>query len=220
MQHLRTTGCIAVAGLLAAAILTTVAPSSPSTSYLALQESNRTIVGKLELHVEEWPSVESSTGASKETLTEYLTQKYSNRSRASVERIVDASFTEASKHGLNPLLVLAVIEKESSLQADVSNKYGAKGLMQVVPRWHPEKMDAVTHPKGLYHPETNIRVGTTILAEYLEKYAGNVDRALKKYSGSATDYAQTVKRYKAELERVLSTGLRQGKKGTAESEAA
>lgn len=220
MQHLRATGCIAAAGILAVAVLTFVAPSVDSDMTVALPESHRMVEGKLELHVEDWTQAAQAASYSKELLTKYLSDKYPKRPKKTVEVIVDAAFKEAKKHDLNPLLVLAVIEKESSLRHAASNRYGAKGLMQVVPRWHPEKMRTVTHPKGLFDPVTNIQVGTSILAEYLDRYSGNVVNALNKYSGSARNYPEKVQDFKEELERVIHPVIYKDGDGLAAEEAA
>lgn len=206
MHNLRETGSIAAASLLAVAVLTFVAPTDPAVTTVALSESHRVAVGKVELHVDAWVPAVSPVDADKEIIKEYLSAKYPTRSKRNVEVIVEASYKEAAKRGLNPLLVIAMIEKESSLKHRVKNSYGAQGLMQVVPRWHPEKMKAILHPDGLLDPETNIAVGTTILAEYLERTSGNLDKALKRYSGDARNYYKIVKSFKSDMKRALTTG--------------
>lgn len=125
----------------------------------------------------------------KEKITQHLTEKY-KKPYASVRQVVDLAWNEAQKHPhLSPEVVLAVIQKESGLDASASSNYGAKGYMQVVKRFHAEKL----HPKeSLYAADVNIRVGTQILQEYAAQQKGNLRAALSKYSGNARGYADYV----------------------------
>lgn len=146
--------------------------------------------------------------AEKLTLANHLASKY-KQPDDQVREIVEAAYTEAKRHSLSPLLVLAVIEKESSLRVSVSNSYGAMGLMQVVPRFHPEKLDNPEDPKELLTTEGNIRVGSEIVAEYLRSKKGNLQAALVKYSGNARDYYPKVMRFKEDLRKVLQRDHRE-----------
>lgn len=126
----------------------------------------------------------------KKAITYYLSAKYKKQADE-VRRYVDLAWLEARKHrDVEPELILAVIQKESSLKPHASNKYGAKGLMQVVPRWHPEKL---AKSESLLDPKVNIRVGSQILQEYVAQ-KGRLDVALVKYSGNAKGYAEFVLR--------------------------
>jgi soluble lytic murein transglycosylase-like protein len=131
----------------------------------------------------------------------HLAAKYS-QSESLLVRIVKAAYIEGSRVGVSPLTLLAIMEKESGFRASVVNAYGAVGLMQVVPRYHREKLGKGDEIAQLQEPATNIRVGTTILAEYLRSNKGDLSKALKKYSGSARQYAERVAFYKGQLERV------------------
>lgn len=135
-------------------------------------------------------------------LTGHLSKKY-KRPEAEVRDIVSLAFREASKHSISPLLVLAIIEQESSLSPTAGSFYGALGLMQVVPRFHKEKMAKPHQPESLFRPSENIRVGTAIVAEYLRKANGNLEKALRYYSGNATQYFVKVERNRAKLAQVL-----------------
>lgn len=139
---------------------------------------------------------------SAEILAEHLSAKY-RKDRETVTQIVEAAFVEAAKHSISPLLVLAVIEQESSFRETVASSYGAMGLMQVVPRWHPEKLADPKNPSELLNPLHNVRIGTQVLAEYLGKKGGDLPAALKQYSGSATAYYEKVLRKKEALRSVL-----------------
>lgn len=138
------------------------------------------------------------------SLVSHLADKY-DQPLPLAERIVRASYKEAQGAGLPPLLVLAIIEKESSLRPDAVSRYGAMGLMQVVPRFHPEKLKAPGQPEEeLLHPEDNIRVGVRVLTETLALKGGDLTRALKAYSGNATNYAGRVAFFRSALEKVTA----------------
>jgi soluble lytic murein transglycosylase-like protein len=142
-------------------------------------------------------------------LAEHLASKY-ERPLGMVTRIVRAAYQEAATIGLPPLLVLAIIEKESALLPTAVNPSGAVGLMQVVPKYHSDQLRQVMHPDGLRNPETNIRIGSRILAKFIELRNGNVDQALRAYSGNARSYPRSVNHFKRELEDVRSKVDTQG----------
>lgn len=128
--------------------------------------------------------------ARRQALTRHLAHKY-KLSEPQVRRYVNLAFAHARpSEGVTPELLLAMMEKESSLREHVTNSYGAMGLMQVVPRFHPEK---IRPGESLLVPEVNVRVGARILREYLSWSNGDLDKALKRYSGNARQYGQTVK---------------------------
>lgn len=88
---------------------------------------------------------------------------------------------EATRQGLSPEIVLAVIQVESGFDRFAISSVGAQGLMQVMPFWKNE----IGRPEdNLTKVDTNLRYGTTILSYYLEKENGNLSRALARYNGS------------------------------------
>jgi soluble lytic murein transglycosylase-like protein len=88
---------------------------------------------------------------------------------------------EASRAGLEPALVMAVIDVESKFRKYAVSSAGAMGYMQVMPFWVREIGD-----KGhnLFHLRTNLRFGCVILRHYLDIEKGNLSRALGRYNGS------------------------------------
>lgn len=88
---------------------------------------------------------------------------------------------EATRAGLPPSLVLAVIEVESSFDRFAVSPSGARGLMQVMPFWKKE----IGHPRDdLFYPPTNLRYGCTILRYYMEQFGNELAPALAQYNGS------------------------------------
>lgn len=133
--------------------------------------------------------------------TEYLAAKY-RRSESTIREYVELAWKEASKReGMSPELLIAMMQKESSLRAKVQSRYGAQGLMQVVRRWHPDKLHS---SESLFDPEVNIRVGADVLEEYLEGAGGSLKKALGKYSGNSRGYASRVLGESYKLARVAA----------------
>ena len=88
---------------------------------------------------------------------------------------------EASKAGLKPDLVLALIHVESRFDRFAISTAGAQGMMQVMSFWKAELGRA---QDNLTDNATNLRYGCTILAYYLKKENGDLNRALARYNGS------------------------------------
>jgi len=98
---------------------------------------------------------------------------------------------EATRAGLSPQIVLALIQVESRFQRFAISSAGARGLMQIMPFWVKE----IGKPDdNLFDMQTNLRYGCTILAYYLKIEHGNIIRALARYNGSLgkTWYPQRV----------------------------
>ena len=88
---------------------------------------------------------------------------------------------EARRAGLEPRLVLAVIDVESGFRKYAVSSAGARGYMQVMPFWVRE----IGMPgQSLFHPRTNLRYGCVILRHYLDIERGNLVNALGRYNGS------------------------------------
>jgi soluble lytic murein transglycosylase-like protein len=103
---------------------------------------------------------------------------------ATARRILQAVHCEAGKHPMlreRPHLVLAVIDVESAFDPFAVSYAGAVGLMQVMPFW-PTHLGL--ERADLIDIELNIRMGTSILAHYLERERGDYTRALARYNGS------------------------------------
>ena len=98
---------------------------------------------------------------------------------------------EAMRAGLDPHLVLAVIDVESRFRKYAVSKSGARGLMQVMPFWVKE-IGAPTD--NLFQERINLRYGCTILRHYLDRERGNLSNALGRYNGSLgqADYPNRV----------------------------
>jgi soluble lytic murein transglycosylase-like protein len=88
---------------------------------------------------------------------------------------------EATRAGLDPELVLALINVESNFDRFAISSAGARGLMQIMPFW----LNEIGRPDdNLFNINTNLRFGCTILGIYLKREKGNMYQALARYNGS------------------------------------
>lgn len=105
---------------------------------------------------------------------------------------------EARRAGLEPELVLAVIQVESNFDRFAISRVGARGLMQIMPFW----LNEIGRPDdNLFHPQTNLRFGCTILRYYLDLEKGNLNHALARYNGSRGRLTYPLKVFDALRER-------------------
>jgi soluble lytic murein transglycosylase-like protein len=88
---------------------------------------------------------------------------------------------EATRAGLDPQLLLGLIEVESGFKKYALSVVSARGYMQVMPFW-TKLIGAPDH--NLFHLRTNLRYGATILRHYLDIERGDLYRALGRYNGS------------------------------------
>jgi soluble lytic murein transglycosylase-like protein len=88
---------------------------------------------------------------------------------------------EATRAGLDPQLVLGLIQVESAFRKYAISSAGARGYMQVMPFW----IKVIgREDDNLFHMRTNLRYGCTILRHYLDIEKGDLFRALGRYNGS------------------------------------
>lgn len=88
---------------------------------------------------------------------------------------------EASRAGLDPQLVLAIITVESNFRKFAVSSAGARGYMQVMPFW----VGLIGRKsENLFNLRTNLRYGCVILRHYLDTEKGDLSRALGRYNGS------------------------------------
>lgn len=114
----------------------------------------------------------------------------SEMSRIVAKRIPDADYRmdflktvhyEATRAGLDPQMVLGLIEVESGFRKYAVSEAGARGYMQVMPFWVRE---IGARGQDLFHLSTNLRYGCTILRYYIDMENGDLFRALGRYNGS------------------------------------
>ena len=88
---------------------------------------------------------------------------------------------EATRAGLDPQMVLGLIQVESGFRKYAVSGAGARGYMQIMPFW----VRLIGNDgSNLFHMRTNLRFGCTILRHYLDIERGDLYRALGRYNGS------------------------------------
>jgi hypothetical protein len=139
-------------------------------------------------------------------LSEFLAKRY-KVSQAITLDLVTIAHAAGQQIGLDPLLIIAVIAVESRFNPIAESVQGAKGLMQIIPKYHLEKFREHGGDRyAVFDPETNIRVGTHILKDYITK-AGSLNGALQLYVGASSEeddpYIGKVMTEKQRLQQVL-----------------
>jgi soluble lytic murein transglycosylase-like protein len=155
--------------------------------------------------VEAEPEVPAVNGRQR-ALSEFLARRY-KVSQAVTLDLVNIAHTAGHQLGLDPLLIIAVIAVESRFNPIAESVAGAKGLMQVIPKYHVDKFREFGGEQyAVFDPETNILVGSRILKEYLSR-TGHLDSALQMYAGALNDeedtYTGKVMNEKERLQQVL-----------------
>ncbi len=115
-----------------------------------------------------------------------VTEMLSKRFRVAQEAVggfVAAAYRVGKDTSVDPLLILAVICVESRFNPVAESTFGAKGLMQIIPRFHKEKLVRHGGDEALLDPEVNILVGAQVLREYMKRFGGT-ESALQAYAGA------------------------------------
>jgi soluble lytic murein transglycosylase-like protein len=137
-----------------------------------------------------------------QVVAEFIAKRYRVAEDAAGE-FVAVAYRAGARFSLDPLLILAVMAIESRYNPVAESVMGARGLMQVIPKYHPEKIEPHGGEQALLEPEVNILVGAQILREY-QRRLGDTEAALQMYNGAfdepTSQYATKVFAEKARLE--------------------
>jgi soluble lytic murein transglycosylase-like protein len=129
-------------------------------------------------------------------LTEFIAKRY-RIAETAAQHFVLIAYRAGAQHRVDPVLILAVMAIESRYNPVAESVMGAKGLMQVIPKYHQEKLFDHGGEHALLDPEVNIHVGAQILREYqrrfqdtetaLQMYAGAFDEPTSRYANKVFD---------------------------------
>ena len=132
---------------------------------------------------------------------QYASRRY-RVSADALQPIFMAAQQSARTYQLDPMLVVAVIAIESSFNPLSESVVGAQGLMQIIPRFHPEKLPENADKLSLFDPVVNVQVGTRTLNEYIRRYGSTV-AGLQQYAGASDDAERSyANKVLAERERI------------------
>jgi soluble lytic murein transglycosylase-like protein len=115
-------------------------------------------------------------------VTQYLARRYRVADEA-VGAWSRRPIAQARTQALDPLLILAVMAVESSMNPFAQSSVGAQGLMQVMTRVHADKFEAHGGDHAALDPIANIHVGSAILKDLVRR-GGSVERGLQLYVGA------------------------------------
>ncbi len=135
---------------------------------------------------------------------DYVKRRY-RVSPEAVMPIVEVAELIGKERRIDPLLILAIIGIESGFNPFAESALGARGLMQVIPRFHMDKVPAGLGSRHLFDPAVNIRVGVGVLEEAIRRRGGLVP-GLQQYAGSSDTeggYANKVLAEKARMEKAV-----------------
>jgi soluble lytic murein transglycosylase-like protein len=140
-----------------------------------------------------------------DAVTAFIARRYRVADEA-MAGFVAAAYRAGGRFAVDPLLILAVMAVESRYNPVAESVVGAKGLMQVLPRFHQDKLEVHGGEEALLDPDVNIEVGTQILREYLRRF-GKTVTALQMYAGAMdepnAEYANKVLAERSRLEQLL-----------------
>ena len=139
-------------------------------------------------------SMPRSTPAPSAASTEMSAAELANR-----EKIEDMIREVSDRYRVDPALVRAVIQTESNWNTSAVSRKGAQGLMQLVPETAQQ-----LGVNNAFDPKQNLDGGVRYLHSLLERYNGDLDRALAAYNAGpgAVDRAGGVPRYRETREYV------------------
>ena len=103
-----------------------------------------------------------------------------------IEKLTPTIVEESLANDLEPELVAAVIQVESSWYPKAESEAGACGLMQVIPKWNPKPDGTLYTCDELKDPATNIKAGTAALARWMQMASGDRYLALCAYNAGNT----------------------------------
>lgn len=125
----------------------------------------------------------TGTRKQQQWVTNWLSKRYRVANDAT-NMLVSTAYTTAREIKIDPLLILAVMAIESGLNPFAESPVGAQGLMQVMSKVHHDKFQDMGGVQAALNPVANIRVGSLILKDYVQR-GGSVEAGLKYYVGAA-----------------------------------
>jgi len=113
-----------------------------------------------------------------------MSSRLKKRQAEHVARVefLEAMWYESKRAGLDPSLMLGLVQVESGFRKYAISIAGARGYTQVMPFW--ARLIGDGDPSRLFHMQTNLRFGCVILRHYLNLERGDMYLALGRYNGS------------------------------------
>jgi hypothetical protein len=194
--------------LMVAGLILVIGLIGLQTGHSGLTDSLKLLVSPVEASIAEEPEMASEV-ADTTALTprmqgalNFVSRRYRVASDALLPVFATAQAVGRDLH-LDPLLIIAVIGVESGFNPFSQSGYGAQGLMQVVPRFHTDKLPEEADPSAFLDPQINVQVGARVLRESINRMGG-LEQGLQQFGGALNDpdrrYANKVLAEKQRLE--------------------
>lgn len=148
---------------------------------------------KLDLHASPLDAPDSVPpppvlGADLRAVLDHVARRY-RVSATGLEPVFVTAHASGRELGLDPLLIIAVIAVESGFNPFAESVVGAQGMMQVMPRWHADKLPEGDDGRALLEPAFNVAVGARVLKESISRMGGLVP-GLQQFAGALDDPEQ------------------------------
>ena len=139
-------------------------------------------------------------------LAEFISKRWRIAETAATS-FVSIAYRAGERYSVDPVLILSVVAIESRFNPVAESVVGAKGLMQIIPKYHLDKLLDHGGEEALLDPEVNINVGARILHEYYRRLQDQ-EAALQRYAGA---FDEPTSRYAAKVfeERMRLEPIRQ-----------
>lgn len=119
-----------------------------------------------------------------------------NLTQQQAKSIVGHTYAHSISNDINPKTFIALIKVESGFNRLAKSNHNAKGLAQVIEKYHKEKIKK----RDLFNTVVSVEVGTLVLKECIQKHKGNVNKGLSCYNGAKNSiYYSKVKKQEYDL---------------------
>jgi soluble lytic murein transglycosylase-like protein len=161
-------------------------------------------------------AVETVQDREQRALAEFISKRWRIADTAATS-FVSIAYRAGKRYSVDPVLILAVMAIESRYNPVAESVAGAKGLMQIIPKYHLDKLLDHGGEEALLDPEVNIHVGAQILRDYVRRL-GDQEAALQRYAGA---FDEPTSRYAAKVfeERMRLEPIRQKARSTQVAQA-
>lgn len=120
-----------------------------------------------------------------------IPQEYEKAGGMFPEVMQEYTYILCKQNDVDFAVILAMVEVESSYKWDAVGTGGDVGYMQIVQKWHEDRMESLG-AQDLLNPFQNVRIGIDFMAELLEKYGGNYEKALTAYQYGAAGAQENI----------------------------
>lgn len=200
-------------GLMVAGFAFVIVVTGLQAGNFGLIEQLKSLIPSAAASVAEPQVIEPSAETLAETLSpkmqkalDYVARRY-RVSTDALQPIFATAQASGRELRLDPLLIVAVIGVESGFNPFSQSVFGAQGLMQVVPRFHLDKLpEEADQQSAFLDPVTNVQVGARVLKESIRRNGG-LENGLQQFGGAINDparrYSTKVLAEKQRLEQAL-----------------